>query len=273
MFRIARLAPLIALVALGSVLSIRAEDCFGVTASNKLIRFDTSNPGTIVSNVQITGLQSSENVVGIDFRPNTGQLFAVGSTSRLYVINVLTAVATQVGSGQFNPLLAGNHFCVDFGPATDRLRVCSETGQNIRVNPDTAGINSDTALTYAPFDPGAGTTPRVVSLAYNNNVATSTVTTLYGIDSAQDTLVTVGNINGSVSPNNGYVYTVGKLGFDASDICGFDISGQTGIAYASIVPTGASVSNLYTIDLSTGTATFAGAINAGEIGDTGGGQV
>ena len=166
MARIARLSLLSAFVFM-ALASLLAEDCFGVTASNKLIRFDTFNPGSVTSNVPITGMQASENVVGIDFRPATGQLFAVGSTSRLYVINVLTGVATQVGATQFGTLLSGNHFSVDFSPNTDRIRVCSETGQNLRLNPDTGAIaGTDTALSYAPLDAGAGTAPRIVSVGF-----------------------------------------------------------------------------------------------------------
>src|SRR3954463_12181569 len=60
---------------------------FGVTTANALVRFDTATPGTIISSTPITGLQSGESVLGIDFRPATGDLYALGSTSRLYIIN------------------------------------------------------------------------------------------------------------------------------------------------------------------------------------------
>src|SRR5947209_8692354 len=54
---------------------------FGVTTASTLIRFDTASPSTIVSSVPITGLAGGETVLGIDFRPATGQLYALGSTS------------------------------------------------------------------------------------------------------------------------------------------------------------------------------------------------
>jgi len=46
----------------------------------------------------ITGLQAGETVLGFDYRPATGGLYAIGSTSRLYLINGTTGAATQVGS-------------------------------------------------------------------------------------------------------------------------------------------------------------------------------
>ena len=56
----------------------------------------------------ITGLQGGEIILGIDFRPLTKQLYALGSTSRLYTLDTRTAVATQVGTaGAFtlNPIV------------------------------------------------------------------------------------------------------------------------------------------------------------------------
>ena len=68
------------------------------------------------------------------------------------------------------------------------------------------------------------------------------------------------------SPNGGLVTLVGSLGLgtNLNANIGFDISGLTGIAYATIT-TGAAapVSSLYTINLSTGVATSLGTIGTG----------
>ena len=74
---------------------------------------------------------AGETVVGIDFRPNTGQLFGVGSTSRVYVINVVTGAATLVGAGAFTPVLSGMHFGVDFNPTADRIRCVGDAGHSL----------------------------------------------------------------------------------------------------------------------------------------------
>ena len=49
-----------------------------------LITFDTATPGVTSAPVVVTGLGAGETLVGIDFRPATGQLFGVGSGSTVY---------------------------------------------------------------------------------------------------------------------------------------------------------------------------------------------
>ena len=265
MNRFARLALVVGILSVVSCLALRAEEIVALTVSNKLLRFDSAAPGAITSSIQVTNLQASENLVGIDFRPNTGQLYAVGSTSRVYRIDVTTGVATPLSAAPFAALLSGTRFGIDFNPTADRIRCCSETGQNLRLNPINGTSALDTALAYDKFDPAFGIPPHIVSTAYTNNNQDASSTTLYAIDATQDTLVTIGSINGSVSPNLGQVFTVGKLGMDTTDFAGFDISGQTGVAYASLTATGDITSKLYTLNLSTGTAALVGAIGGGEI--------
>src|SRR5262245_50999519 len=87
----------------------------GVTTTNVLVTFDSATPGTIATSVAVTGLQGGETLLGIDRRPATGALYALGSTSRLYLINATTGAATQVGSaGAFT--VSGTAFGFDFNP-------------------------------------------------------------------------------------------------------------------------------------------------------------
>jgi hypothetical protein len=213
------------------------------------LSFDSATPGTITSNVQVTGLQTGETLLGIDFRPATGALYALGSTSRLYELNTTTGAAKLIGPGAFTPALSGTRFGFDFNPTVDRIRVTSDADQNIRLNPDTGAVAAtDTNLQFAAGDPHAGANPNVVGSAYSNNFAGATVTVLYDIDSGVDALV-IQN-----PPNGGTLNTVGALGIDASNDVGFDISGVTGAAYATISP------NLYSINLQSGLATLIGVI-------------
>jgi hypothetical protein len=69
-------------------------DVFALTASNKLISFNRDLPGTVRTTATVTGLQSGENLLGIDFRPVDGKLYGVGSTGRLYTIDTTTGAAT-----------------------------------------------------------------------------------------------------------------------------------------------------------------------------------
>src|SRR3954471_838947 len=74
--------------------SVHATTIFGVDSANNLVRFDSATPGTIISTAPIVGLAAGESVLGIDFRPQDGKLFALGSTSRLYSINFTSNPAT-----------------------------------------------------------------------------------------------------------------------------------------------------------------------------------
>ena len=82
-----------------AALCAKAVPIYITTSTNQLLSFDSSTPGTIATNVALTGLQAGETAVGIDFRPANGVLYAVGSGSRLYVINTTTGAATTTTTG------------------------------------------------------------------------------------------------------------------------------------------------------------------------------
>ena len=226
-----------------------AEAFYGVTQDNRLVTFQSDNVTNVEPSHAITGLPGGENIVGLDVRPLNGQLYALGKTSRLYVINPRTGAARQVGATPFIPALAGTGFGFDFNPTVDRIRVTSDAEQNLRLNPDdgtVAGV--DTNLAYAPGDPGAGTNPSVAGSAYTNSFAGATSTTLYDIDNARHALV-IQN-----PPNNGTLTTVGALGTNNNAVA-FDI-GDGNVGYA-VLNGEQNRQNLYRIDLSNGHATQA----------------
>lgn len=263
-------------LALFAASSADAANVFGVSSTNQLVRFDSGSPNNVTTVGPISGLQAGENILGIDFRPSNGQLYALGSTSRIYIINKSTAAAAAVNQTPFSPALSGTSFGFDFNPVPDAIRIVSNTGQNLRINPNT-GVSA-TSAGDTGLNPG---TPSVTAAAYVNNFAGATVTTLYGIDTALNTLVTVGGLNGTPSPNGGTVTMVGPLGVDPTDVTGFDFTSGTGTAYAALSTGG--VSQLYTVNLTTGAATLVGIIGSGpgvslngmavEIGSTAGYQV
>jgi hypothetical protein len=242
-----------AVVALAGAPPALAETIYGLTTTNLLERFDSSTPGTIDALIPVTGLAPNESLVTIDFRPDGGDLYALSDQSRMYTINLVTGAATQVGSdGAFT--LSGNDFGMDFNPVVDRIRVVSDTNQNLRLNPITGELTaSDTPLSYGMGDPNFGADPTDVAAAYSNNFPGATTTTLYGIDSVLDILV-IQN-----PPNAGILATVGPISAEASSVAGFDIS-TGGTAYAMFKATPSSVGNLYTINLVSGAATLVGGI-------------
>src|SRR6476620_4298059 len=84
-----RLACLLATIVLLSLQaeSVAAITIYAVDSASNLIRFDSATPGTIVSSQPIMGLISGDLIEGLDFRPVDGTLFALGTGSRLYIID------------------------------------------------------------------------------------------------------------------------------------------------------------------------------------------
>jgi hypothetical protein len=68
------------------------------------------------------------------------QIFqTIFGSSRLYLINTQTGATTAVGADPFTPGLQGTAFGFDFNPTAGTaslIRVVSDAGQNLRLNPD-----------------------------------------------------------------------------------------------------------------------------------------
>lgn len=211
---------------------------YAIDNSNNLQIFNPNSPMPVSKTV--AGLQSGENILGIDFRPLNGQLYALGSSSRIYTINLGTGAATAVGSSPFATLLAGTDFGFDFNPVVDKIRVVSNTGQNLRLDPVTGGITAvDTTINPA----GA----MISAAAYTNNFTGTTATTLFVIDHNTDKLYQQN------PPNNGTLVETGSLGINITNTNGFDIGSVSQKAYL-MASVGAST-KLYTINTTSGAAT------------------
>ncbi len=232
-----------------------AERIWGLTTTNELISFQSSNPLMATGPMAITGLGSGVTLMGIDFRPANGMLYGLGSNSQLYTINTMTGAASAVG-GPFSTAISGTSFGFDFNPTVDRIRITSNTGQNLRAHPDTGALLFvDGALNYNAGDINFGQPAGIVASAYTNNFAGTTTTTLFNLDAVLDTLVK------QDPPNAGGLVTIGSTGVDITNLTGFDISTQ-GNAYVAI-ERGGVPSWLYSIDLNTGAMALIGEIGAG----------
>ena len=253
----------------------RAEKAVAVTASNKLLKFNAGQPGRILKTLNIAGLQAGETLMGIDYRVSKDQLYALGSSGRLYTINEDTAAASVVGV-PFAVKLEGTQFGFDFNPTVDRIRVVSNTGQNLRLHPDTGavvdsnpaldGVQTDGKLTYAAGDKNFGKSPMTVGAAYSYNKADTKITTNFALDAATGALVTQGSREGvtpAVSPNTGQLFTIGNLGM-AFNNASFDIQALSDVAFAALNSDGSNTSRWVTIDLKTGAAKSLGTIGGGE---------
>ncbi|WP_372521251.1 DUF4394 domain-containing protein, partial [Limnobacter sp.] len=76
-------------------------DVFVLTSNGQLATFNRTDPSVVRTSVPITGVMSGDTLLGMDFRPRDGQLYAVARTSpsnagRLYTINTNTGVAPAV---------------------------------------------------------------------------------------------------------------------------------------------------------------------------------
>lgn len=226
---------------------------FAVDTDGRLISFRVTQP-ELVSVRLVKGLEPGEKLLGIDFRPATGQLYGLGSTSRLYTIDRVSGTATKVGDGMpFSPPLAGQAHGFDVNPVADKIRVHTDVDQNLRLDPTTGKVAGvDGALAFATGDPNFGQSPNIVGTAYTNSVSPAPSTTqLYGIDSTRNLLVMLAN------PNDGQVTTLGPLATDFAEVAGFDITGAN-VAYA-VLRAGTEL-GAYRIDLATRVPTKLGVI-------------
>ena len=208
----------------------------------------------------IVGLPSGVGLVGIDFRPKTGELFGVGGNSVVYRVLLNEsdkARALPVGA-PFAPALSGASFGVDFNPVPDAIRIVSDAGQNLRITtPNTPTGNMDSAL-----NPG---TPSIVGAGYSNSGFSDTqpgagTTTLFTVDSSSNTLNTQGGPGGTPSPNLGQQFPVGPLGVNVGTSVGFDVVGSFTAPSGYLTDAASGRTTLYKVNLSGGQATSIGEV-------------
>ncbi|MFE7759703.1 DUF4394 domain-containing protein [Streptomyces sp. NPDC057429] len=193
----------------------------GLTSTQRLVGFHVTNPGDTWSFGRIAGLKGDKKLVGIDFRVQNGKLYGVGDKGGVYTVNS-DAEAAKVS--QLTVALAGAHFGVDFNPAANRLRVISDTGQNLRHNIDDPAAprttTVDGTLTNPTMPPS--TALGVTGAAYtNNDLDARTATTLFDIDTVND------RVSLQSPANSGTLAPTGTLGVNVGPSAGFDIYYRT----------------------------------------------
>jgi hypothetical protein len=241
---------------------VAKETLWVVTADHRLVKFNAGQPQKPLDVKSVQGLAPGEAVVGIDYRVARGVLFALTNVGRLYSVDTVSGALQAVASTPLSTAFRGQTFGFDFNPTVDRIRVVNESGQNLRLHPDTGALASqDPDLAYAAGDANAGRAPQVVAAAYTYNTRDEKLTTNFAIDRALGTLVVQGSREGvlpAVSPNTGQLYTVGPLGTGPLEDVSFDISDVNNVALAALRTPGSGRTVLYRIDLSGGAATQVG---------------
>jgi hypothetical protein len=204
---------------------VQAETLYVLTATNVLSRVDTETPGTVIPGVTVSNLVAGHTLRGIDFRPRTGILYALSynpntDAAQIYTVHLATALATPVGS-TFAFTTSSNNLSMDFNPVADVIRIVAGDGASARVNPANGALLSmDTAVAYAPDDPFEGENKNLIGIAYSDNYAGATRSTLYAYDYVHDLITTIGGPSGVPSPNTGLMLTVGPSGVIAGEVLG-----------------------------------------------------
>jgi Domain of unknown function (DUF4394) len=201
----------------------RSLQVVGLTTDGRLVRFDADSPQRTRDLGKVRNLTGDQSLVGIDHRVQDGKLYGVGNAGGIYTLGAGDARATKVG--QLTVALSGTSFGVDFNPAANRLRVVSNTGQNLRHNLDDAAATMPPLAGMTMADgvlnvPPATTTPvmGIAGAAYtNNDLDPNTATTLFDLDTAAD------QISVQSPANGGALAPTGKLLVDAGPVAGFDI--------------------------------------------------
>jgi len=200
---------------------------YGLTVDNYLVRF-SADGGPEINGPALTGMGAGEQAVGIDFRPLTGELYALtrdaSNQGRLYTVNVVSGALTPVTLSGPAITITGS-VGIDFNPAAatgnNALRIVTSDEQNYRLLFTASGatVNVDSALNV----PGGASGTNVIATAYVNNrsglpgAMGAGGTVQYAIDSDTDRLYRVN------PPNNGVLTNAAPLGVDIDSIGGFDI--------------------------------------------------
>ena len=223
-----------------------AAPAVGLVGGTTLVMFDTETLA-VSGTMDVTGV---DGLAGIDVRPADKLLYGVSLAGEVVTIDTTTGAAT-LKSTLSEKLSSYEGASVDFNPMADRLRLVGADGTNHRVNVDDGMVTVDGSLAYDAADMHAGEEPAIVAVAYINSIGKPEATAMYDIDATIVALIQ------QAPPNDGVLKAVGKLGVDGGSAYGFDISATedlTNTAYLVIDNV------LHTVDLETGAATEAGAI-------------
>ena len=225
-------------------------------ATTVLVSFLSSRPGTLLSYVPLRG-QGLEQIIGVDVRPATGELYALTKESRLYTVDTVSGQLTPVNT---TPLpvsySAFGGVGLDFDPVTDTLRIVDAWRRNVVINPDTATVvfaanNLDTS------------TDRLAGLAYDFPADGTSARTAFALNVTRSLFGTVGGPGGVPPANTGEIFLRGPLACSLNtDAVGFDIAAADRVGLMAVGAVGNGSTTLCTVNLTTGRARSAGTIAA-----------
>lgn len=190
---------------------LTTNDMLAVTSrSGCLVRFSLSDPSTVTA---IGRLDAAGDVVGLDFRPASGELFAFTAMGELLLVDPMTAQTRQVTSSIGD--LEGARYDIDFNPAANALRLISDARQNFRMG---SPALVESAMMPALVDGTFGYLQGVVATAYTNVNPDQSGTQMFVISADSRTFY-------QQNPNVGLLTRIGGLfaGADSLDVKGYNV--------------------------------------------------
>ena len=266
----------------------------------ELVTFNRTAPNTILTSTLLSREAGAgfstvpEQLVAMDFKPTGGALIGllVNSNTKVGRFATVDRITGLVGTAAFTAgtgtrTFAGtaSNFDMQFDPTTEFIRVVSDavTGseqgsESFLINP-ADGVESDVERLHR----NAGTddtAAQITAVAYTNGFGGTRSTSLFLIDTATGALARFDEGTGtSCSSGNigapGCIINIGAgFGANFSGLSGFKIDALDNTAYAALTQgsAGASVTRLYSINLTTGAAVGAVSsaaipVDADKIGD------
>ena len=116
-----------------------AERFAGVTERGQIVGFTSQNPYALTKPKTVRGLAPGERLVALG--QGARGVVAVGSSARLYAVDLAGARATAIGP-PFAQGLRGSRFSLAVAPRADRARLLSDVGQDLVVDL-TTGVTTD----------------------------------------------------------------------------------------------------------------------------------
>lgn len=185
-----------------------------LSGDNTLHKIDVAT-ATVTASMPVDGVS---RLLGIDLRPATGQLIGVTDGFEIVEIDPETGTATVISKMDKDlPIDGDAAVIVDFNPQANKLRFMSGT-TNHRVDIESGAVTVDGSLAFDTADMHAGEAPAIVAAAYSNSYGTPDSTAMYDIDSTIVALIQ------QISPNDGTLAAIGKLGIEPSETYAFDIA-------------------------------------------------
>ena len=253
------------LVVIFSLAVAKTQTIYALTTDSKIVSFNATAPNTMTSTPSVSGVKIGQTLIGLDVRPATGEVFALGydatnDSATVYTLNPTSGVATAKPM-TLKLTSMGAVIGFDFNPTVDRIRVVSKTGRSYRLNPNNGALAAtDSIVRYAATDVNTGKTAGVTASAYTNSFIGATATGLYNYDETQKTIVFQN------PPNDGILNTQPAISGITTTATISDLDIYTNpTTFASTVfaavRTG-TADSLFTLNLTTGVMTRVGALGA-----------